>query len=489
MAYPGRGRPTPQSLADPMRVTLQDVLDATGGHLLRTRRMPATVLITGVSTDTRTLRPGELFVPLRGPRSDGHAFLPHAFRQGASAALCVHDQDDLPADAPLVQVVDPLRALGAIAATYRRRLSIPVVGITGSVGKTTTTKMIAAALSARFRVAQSREEWNAEVGVPLTILGLTGEEGVVVIEMAMRGLGQIAELVAIAAPTIGVVTTIGDAHLEFLGTRENIARAKGELIAGLPPDGTAVLNADDPAVAALASLHRGRVLTYGLDASAEVSAERLRATREGVHFYLRAGAQGADVALATWGRHNVRNALAAAAVGVVMGMAPAQIADGLRRFTPAAKRLEPVHFDDVLLLNDTYNASPASMLAAFDVLAELVPSHQRIAVLGEMRELGAQSRALHAYVGRALAGHGVRVMITVGDDARAMAAGAAAAGMPAEALHHARTHADATVLLRRLLRPGDVVLVKGSRAMELEHIVHNLRKTSPSAAGTDRGTL
>jgi len=471
-----------------MRLTLQEVLDATGGNLLRTRRTPATVLVTGVSTDSRTLRAGELFVALRGPRTDGHAFLAAAFRQGASAALCTGEGADLPADAPLVQVADPLRALGAIAAYYRRRLPVTVIGITGSVGKTTTTKMTAAMLSAGFRVAQSREEWNAEVGVPLTLLSLSGDEGVVVVEMAMRGLGQIAELVAMAAPSIGVVTTIGDAHLEFLRTRENIARAKGELIAGLPPTGTAVLNADDPTVAALSTLHRGRVVTYGLDAPAEVSAERIRTNKEGVHFSLRAGADGSDVTLATWGRHNVRNALAAAAVGMVMGMAPSLIADGLARFRPAAQRLEPIVLDDILVLNDTYNASPASMLAALEVLAELAPSAHRVVVLGEMKELGAQSLALHTAVGRAVAGHGVRALITVGEAAHALAEGAAAAGHAAEAIHQARTHEDATILLRRLLRPNDVVLIKGSRAMELEHIVHTLRTAHPSTARGDRSS-
>ncbi len=471
-----------------MRLSLQDVLDATGGHLLGGRRSPSEVIVTGVSTDTRTLRPGELFVALRGPHADGHAFLADALRRGAPAALCVQAVGNLSTEAPLVQVVDPLQALGALAAYYRRRLPVTVVGITGSVGKTTTTKMTAAVLSTKFRVAQTREEWNAEVGVPLTLLGLTGEEQVAVIEMAMRGLGQIAELVAIAAPTIGVVTTVGETHLELLGTRENIARAKGELIAGLPPNGTAVLNGDDPAVAGMASLHQGRVVTYALDTSAEVTAERVRTTRAGTHFRLLVGARGADVTLATWGRHNVRNALAAAAVGVVMGMAPELIADGLRRFKPPAQRLDPVSLGDVLVLNDTYNASPASMRAAFDVLADLVPSQHRVAVLGGMMELGPQSEALHVEVGRVLAGSGVRVLITVGDEARPIAAGAVAAGLARSAIHHARTHEDATTLLRSELRPDDVVLVKGSRAMEMERIVERLHPHSPSAAGGDGGT-
>src|SRR3989442_8251545 len=220
-----------------MHFTLDEILKATGGQLTKPdARLPMPVIITGVSTDPRTLRDGDLFVPLRGPRADGHDFIADAFHRGAAAALSARPANGLPSGAVLIRVDDPLRALGRIARAYRRTLTVTVVGVTGSVGKTTTTKLCAAVLGRAFAVASTKEVWNAEIGVPLTLLGLTVEHGVAVIEMAMRGLGQIAELVEMAAPSIGVVTSISEAHLEHLGSRENIARAKGELVAG-PPDG------------------------------------------------------------------------------------------------------------------------------------------------------------------------------------------------------------------------------------------------------------
>ncbi len=467
-----------------MHLSLQVILDATGGQLLGLRRLdPSEVLVTGVSTDTRSLRPGDLFVPLRGPRADGHSFLGEALQRGAVAALCAHPVPNLPAEALLIQVADPLQALGAVARWYRQTLPVTVVAVTGSVGKTTTTKMCAATLGARFRVAQTKEEWNAEVGVPLTLLGLAPAHQVVVVEMAMRGLGQIAELVVMSEPTIGVVTTIGEAHLEYLGTRENIARAKGELVAGLPERGTAILNADDRLVAELASRCRGRVLTYGLEAAAEVRATEFYTNRRGIGFRLLAAGQSVPIQLSTWGQHNVRNALAAAAVGLVLGMELDAIRDGLARYRPPKWRLEPIEVGEVLILNDAYNASPSSMLAAFDVLAEVARPECRVAVLGGMKELGHQSEVMHKEVGHALAACGVRLLITVSDEALPIAEGAAAGGMPSGAIRHAPTYKEAATALHAEARSGDVVLVKGSRAMAMERIVELLRTLQSSATG------
>lgn len=471
-----------------MRLSLDDILAATRGRLRGSDPARTDVIVTGISTDTRTLRAGDLFVPLRGPHTDGHSFLSDAVRRGAAAALWAHQGDDVAASIPLVQVADPLVALGSLAAYYRHRLPITVVGITGSVGKSTTTKMTATVLSKRFRTVATRSEWNAEVGVPLTVLGLSESDEVAVIEMAMRGLGQIAELVEIARPSIGVVTTLGESHLEFLGTKENIARAKGELIAGLPSGGTAVLNGDDVAVMDLAKLCRGRVVTYGLDGPADVGADQIRTTRSGVRFHLHAGGHGADVKLGSWGRHNVRNALAASAVGLVMGMNLQDIVRGLEEVHLPHGRLEPVQFGDVLVLDDTYNASPASVRAAMAVLSDLAPLGHRIAVLGEMRELGPASAAMHADLGRVVASVGVRLLLAVGDDdARALSVGAAEAGLPAQAIAHVRRLEEAVPILSNALRPHDVVLIKGSRALEMERIVERLRSAHPAATSPPRG--
>lgn len=468
-----------------MRLSLTEIVTATGGHLLDPGAAHGEVFITGVSTDTRTLQPGDLFVPLSGPRADGHTFLREAALRGATAALWAQERPDPAGAIPLVRVTDPLVALGAVAAHYRRRLAVTIVGITGSVGKTTTTKMTAAVLATRFRTVVTKPEWNAEVGVPLTILGLREPDQVAVIEMAMRALGQIAELVKIAAPGIGVVTAIGETHLEFLGTTENIATAKGELIAGLPPAGIAVLNADDVAVRGLATLARGRVVFYGLEGAADVVARQIRTTRNGVTFSLQAGARAATVTLKTWGHHNVRNALAAAAVGLVMDVPLEDIVTGLERVQLPHGRLEPVQLGDVLVLNDTYNASPASVRAGLAVLAELASLAHRVAVLGEMRELGPQSDAFHREVGRLVADVGVRMLVTVGEQARAYGYGAAA-GLSAEAIVHVQHLDDAVRELAAGLRAHDVVLVKGSRAMAMERIVERLQSNAASPAGPKR---
>jgi UDP-N-acetylmuramoyl-tripeptide--D-alanyl-D-alanine ligase len=450
-----------------MRLTVGEVVRATGGRLLGAAAADA--LVTGVSTDTRTLRPGDLFVALPGPRADGHDFIPEAFRRGAAAVLATRAADG--AGGPVVQVADGLRALAALARVWRRTLDLLVIGVTGSVGKTTTVAMCAAALGARLRVARTREEWNAEIGVPLAILGLDPGHQAAVIEMAMRGLGQIAELVAVAAPQIGVVTTIGPAHLELLGSIEQIARAKGELIEGLPPDGTAVLNRDDPRVFALRARSRAAVVTYGSAPDADVRAEEVEATARGLRAVIVAAGERAAVTLPALGRHNVVNLLAAAAAARACGLDLAAAAEGLAAYRPPKMRLEPVPAGDVLVINDAYNASPASMEAAFEVLAEVASGRRTVAVLGEMKELGSEAVPLHRAVGSSLARRRPAVLVAVERLGRAIAEGALAAGMPAEAVIPLPSVEAAAERVLGLLRPGDVVLVKGSRALAMERIV------------------
>lgn len=450
-----------------MRLTLDEVQRATGGRLAGAS--PAAV-ITGVSTDTRTLRPGDLFVALPGPHADGHAFVAEAFRRGASAALVSRAPDGSP-PGPLVQVGDGLRALADLARHYRRGLTLTVVGITGSVGKTTTAAMCAAVLGTRLAVARTREEWNAEIGVPLTLLALDERTQAAVIEMAMRGLGQIAELVDIAAPRIGVVTNIGPTHLELLGTIENIARAKGELIEGLPADGAAVLNRDDPRAYALRERSRAHVVTYGRHPAADVRAGAVEADEGGLRVALTAGGRAVTVAVPALGRHNASNALAAAAVAGACGLPLEAVGEGLSAYRPPKMRLQPVQAGDVLIINDAYNASPASMEAAFDVLADVARGRRTIAVLGEMKELGPESPQLHREVGASLAARRAAVLVAVEREGRQIADGAIAAGMPEDAVICLPSVEAAAERLPELVRPGDVVLVKGSRALAMERIV------------------
>ncbi len=461
-----------------MTLTGEEILQATGGVVLS--GAPDRCVVTGVSTDSRTLRPGDLFVPLQGPRADGHDFIADAFSRGAAAALCARPVGGVPDGALLVRVDDTLRALGQLARAWRRRLPVRVVGVTGSVGKTTTTQMCAAVLGQAYRVAATREEWNAEIGVPLLVLGLRPQHQVAVVEMAMRGAGQIASLVEIAAPSVGVVTAVGEAHLEFLGTVEAIAQAKGELVAGLPPDGVAVLNRDDDLVWGLRRLCRGRVVGYGLSAGAEVAASDVRLDADGTTFLLHAAGTTRTVRLACWGRHNVGNALAAAAVGMVLGVDPDRIAAGLGAWRPPAMRLQPVRAGGVLIINDAYNSSPLAARAALAVLAEVGRGRRRVAVLGEMRELGPRSAELHRQVG-AQAAHHADVLLAVGEGAAGLAAGAGQAGLPL--VEHAATVEDAIARLRELVRPDDVVLVKGSRALRMERIVEALTAAGPGTEG------
>lgn len=454
-----------------MRLTLEEVAKATGGHLASPG--PSSLTISGVSTDTRTLRPGDLFVPLRGPRADGHDFIPEAFRKGAAASLVTRTADGH-APGPMISVADGLRALADLARYYRRTLEVKVVGITGSVGKTTTTTMCAGVLATRFKVLRTKDDWNAEIGVPLTVLGLEPDHQVAVIEMAMRGMGQISDLVEIAQPQVGVVTNVGDAHLELLGSRENIARAKEELIRGLPRGGTAVLNMDDPLVARMHPGEDRTVLTYGLDSRASIRAESITQDSAGVQFMLSFEGSVVLARLRTWGHHNVMNALAAAGVGVALGVSLHDISRGLETFIPPKMRLQPVQLGDLLIINDAYNASPSSMEAAFQVLGDVAGGRRAVAVLGEMKELGADSARLHREVGRSVARRRVALLVTVEQGGNHIAEGAVAGGMPAEAIIRIPSVEAAMTRVPPLIRPNDVVLIKGSRALEMERIVSAL---------------
>jgi UDP-N-acetylmuramoyl-tripeptide--D-alanyl-D-alanine ligase len=415
-------------------------------------------------------------VALRGPRTDGHRFIGTAASKGAVGAVASALANDLDLGAmPVFLVPDTLRALGAIAARYRQGLAVEVVGITGSVGKTSVVLLTAAVLAQRFRVVQSEENWNAEIGVPLTLLrAQTGTTQVVVTEMAMRGPGQIRELVELARPRFGVVTNVGEAHLGLLGSVEDIAAAKSELIEGLPPDGAAILNADDPWTERLAQRARCRIIRFGVGDAAEVRAEDIRPGPRAVTFRLRAGEDAAEVLLPLVGAHHVANALAAAGVGVALGLPAGLIGAGLEHAAHPSRRLQIEEAESLLILDDSYNASPRSARAAFAALAQAAGPRRRVAVLGDMKELGDASPDLHREVGREAARSGVAVVVAVGPEALALAEGAREVLGPTSVIHVADREA-AIPVVREVVRSGDAVLVKGSRAMGLEAVVESLR--------------
>jgi len=460
----------------PVTLSLAELARATGArvHPPQDQRTLEELTVRGVSTDSRTVHPGDLFVALRGPRTDGHRFIGAAAARGAVGVVAAVLPEEPPQPpVPILLVGDTLRALGAIAARYRRELAAQVVGVTGSVGKTTVAALAAAVLGQRYRVVCSEETWNAEIGVPLTLLRATADTEVVVAEMAMRGLGQIRELVEIARPRIGVITNIGETHLGLLGSVERIARAKGELVEGLPADGTAILNADDPWTDYLAGLAPCRILRFGLSPEAEVRAEHVVAAGRGCTFRLVVGGEAAQVRLPLPGRHNVGNALAAAAVATVLGVALAAVRAGLELAPQPSRRLQVEEAGDLLIINDTYNASPRSVRAALDVLEGLAGERRRVAILGDMRELGDESPRLHREIGREAAQRGTALILAVGPEATALAEGAREE-VGSEVIHVPDREA-AAALLPALLHPGDVILVKGSRAMALETLVEALR--------------
>ncbi len=457
--------------------TREELVQATGGRWTGTP--PASV--EGVSTDTRTLPPGSLFVALRGERFDGHAFLPEAAAKGAVAAVVDERFDPtegVPGPAGRLVVDDTLAALGAIARLHRRRFQLPVVGVTGSNGKTTTREMIAAILATRGRVLKTEGNLNNEVGVPLTLFGLDASHSAAVVEMGMSHPGEIARLAAIALPQVGVVTLAAPAHLEGLGTVDAVADAKAELYQGLPPGGIAIANADDARMLKRAQASGRRLITFSAAKGRRgdvVVLELVSQGDDGLRFVLGVGNRELPVHIpGLVGGHNAANAAAAAAAAIALGCTDREISRGLATVRPVGRRLRLENLPSgVTLLDDCYNANPASMSAALATLAGLAaPGRRAVAVLGDMLELGPFEAEAHRAVGAEAARSGVKALASFGPRSRGAAEAARAAGL--EAFH--TEEIDALVRwTKATLQPGDVLLVKGSRGMKLERLVEALR--------------
>lgn len=431
--------------------------------------------IRGAAIDSRRVRPGNLFVALPGERTDGHEHLAEAVANGAAAILV--SRPGLPAEVlsevSVVRVSRPVQALGAIASGWRSRFDPLTVGITGSIAKTSTKEAVAAVLAVRFRTLRSEGNENNEIGLPLTVLRLDRQDEALVLEMGMYVGGEIADLARIGRPQIGVVTAVQLVHLSRAGTIEAIERAKAELVEALPTGGTAVLNADDERVARMADRTAARVLTYGFGPAADVTADSVEsAGAAGMRFVLRTATGRRPISVPSLGRHAVQNALAAAAVGIAAGLGLDEIAAGLAVRPPATHRGDLVRLGEVTILDDSYNAAPASMRAALAVLADL--PGRRVAVLGEMLELGDHHEASHLEVGRVAAGV-ADLLIVVGRGAEPIGRAARAAGMISGRVIEVADRQAALEALRPRLAPGDVVLVKASNGIGLERLVEDLR--------------
>ena len=421
---------------------------------------------TGYSIDSRTVQAGELFFAVKGERLDGHDFVEHALAQDAVAAVVRKDQVARYAvKTRLLAVDDTLAALQKLAAAVRRLWGKPLIGVTGSAGKTTTKEAIAHLLSTRLRVLKSEGNFNNHFGLPLTLLKLQPEHEVAVIEMGMSHAGEISALAKIAQPNIGVVTNVGPVHLEFFESVAAIARAKYELIASLPVGGTAVLNADDEYVSQFGRDFHGKVVTYGLRPTADVHAENVEVRgAEGSVFDLVVGGCREHVALRLVGAHSIYNALAAIAVALERGITPSDAALALATLSPADKRGQVVKVGNITVVNDCYNSNPKALESMVEALAAM-PARRHIVVAGEMLELGPAAEELHRQAGRHVAVQKIEALLGVRGLAKQMVEAAVQAGARAEFVP---TPEEAGEWLARNTQMGDVVLLKASRGVKLE---------------------
>ncbi len=433
---------------------------------------PFDAAITGWSVDTRTLAPGDLFFALRGPNHDGNLYVEQALQKGAAAAIA-----NQPYPGRVLVVPDSLAALQKIAAWSRRQWGGAVVGVTGSAGKTSTKDIIARMLGVAMPVGKTIGNLNNHVGLPLSILRLPREARVAVLEMAMNHAGEIRALSAIAGPDIGVVTNVGYAHMEAFDSIQGVAAAKRELIESLPAGGTAVLNADDPLVARFRDSHPGRSVTFGLSESADVRAEDVEHSASGVRFRV-AGVQF-ESPLA--GRHNVLNLLAGIAVAQLFDIAPARLTEVVREISPVSMRGERITHNGILILNDCYNSNPDAARAMIDVLRD-TPARRRIAVLGEMLELGHWAGSLHREVGSYVARSGIDVLVGIRGAACHLVDAAREAGQAVDAAFFFSEPAEAGDHLRKIARPGDVILFKGSRGTHVERALERFVEGVPPDA-------
>jgi UDP-N-acetylmuramoyl-tripeptide--D-alanyl-D-alanine ligase len=457
-------------------MSAQEIIHATGAETLSTSAELdlARLKIEGVSTDSRSIANGDIFFALRGERFDGHDFVNHALSKGGVAAVVsrewIREQNQSKRfSAPLLVVADPVRALQDLAGHYRRKFSVTVIGITGTNGKTTTKDMVAAVLSAGFRTMKTEGNFNNHIGVPLTLFELSSGDQMAVVEMGMSGPGEIRRSAKISLPQYGLVTNIGPAHLEQLKSLENITRAKFELLEMLPADGVVFLNADDKRLMAQKVVPPSRVITFGMAPEANYRAIRVGSPNgQRTNFWVDNLGQ---FQIPTLGRHNVYNALGAIAVGREVGLSVSLIRAALEDFSPSPMRMKRLVIEGVVILNDAYNANPASTRAAIEVLSDLKAEGRKIAVLGDMLELGPQGPRLHRQLGHLVAKSGIDMLVVVGEMAKRIAQGAIQEGFEPQRVVRCADANQAAEYLKNRLQPRDVILLKASRAVSLEEIL------------------
>ncbi|RJQ62685.1 MAG: UDP-N-acetylmuramoyl-tripeptide--D-alanyl-D-alanine ligase [Desulfobacteraceae bacterium] len=456
-----------------------DLLQATGGRLVCGHRHAA---FSQVSTDSRSILPGELFVAICGSSHDGHTYIKEVIGKGIRGLIVDSDKvSGLPealltdTETTCVAVSGTTRALGDMARYYRQRFPVMLAAVTGSTGKTTTREMTASVVAQRFKTLSSKKNFNNEIGLPLTLFRLTPQIQWAVVELGMNHPGEISRLAEICIPDIGLITNVGPVHLEGVGSIEGVMRAKGELLGKIQASGTAVLNADDPYGRQLARAADRKVFFFGESPDADVRAESIRPEGRSVSFSLLLPAETVSVRLRVPGRFMVSNALAAAAVGFLAGLNGSEIKAGLEAFEPVEGRMCIRETENgIRIIDDTYNANPEAMKAAIRVLCSLKEENRGVLVMGDMLELGDRSESLHESIGSEAAAAGVDRLCITGSFSDAVRAGASAAGMPSENIFIGTPDQIMEQLTARTLAKGDWVLVKGSRAMGMEAIVKAL---------------
>ena len=427
--------------------------------------------IANVCTDSRALQPGDLFIALRGDKFDAHTFVAEAARLGAAAAIVEEVAPELPSGFGVIKVRDTLAALQQLAANHRRNLALQVIAITGSNGKTSTKDLTAAVLGEQLRVTKTEGNLNNHIGLPLTMLRASARDQVGVFEIGMNHPGEIAPLAALAVPDVAIITNIGIAHIEFLGSREAIALEKGMLAEALAPSGTLILSADDDFSPSLAARTKADAVFAGIDRG-DVRATNLRPHASGTRFQLSADGRTVEAELPVPGEHMVRNAVLAVAAGRAFGLSLEACAAGLAKLRLTKGRLEQKVVRGIQILDDTYNANPDSMAAALRTLAQLPTAGRRIAVLGAMGELGTEAERGHRSVGEVAAREQIDCVVAVGEQA-AWIADAARGGVGQ--IERVQTAEQATAFLRDFAKSGDLVLIKGSRSAKMERIVEGLQ--------------
>ena len=462
-----------------MILTIEEVLRATGGKLLQGSEN----VFQGISTDSRTVAEGELFIALKGPRFDGHHYALKALEKRAGGVLIEEDKvGDIRWNGyrsrAVIAVKDTLGALGEIARRWRRKYNTPVVALTGSNGKTTTKEMIAACLETTFPILKTKENLNNLIGVPLTLLTLTEKERVVVLEMGMNVPGEIRRLTEIAEPDVGLITNVQAVHLEGMGNLERLKEEKGELYRGMRRDGTILVNQDDARVVDLASDYPGQKITLGIEHPADVMAKEVRLRgAEGTSFTLILEGEVVEIHLPLLGRHFIPNVLSAMAIACLFGVEVKEAKKALENFQPFPMRMEVVPLNGgKTVINDAYNANPYSTELALETLVEVKGKGRTIAVLGDMLELGNFTREAHQRIGQKVSQLSIDFLLALGEEAPVVVESAIRYGFPVERARVVESHSEALSLLRQIIQNGDWILVKGSRRMAMEKIVEGLRE-------------